>query len=117
LSVGDVAVVLALLAVGGLSVALTWRRPAPALTCVILAEAGRTELRLPADTMLEFAGPVGRTTVQVSGRTVRVAESDCPEQRCVRQGRISGAGQVIVCGPNRVVVRMAGQGELDAVTR
>lgn len=117
LSVGDAAVVLLLLAAGGLSAVLMWRRAAPADTCIITCAAGRTELRLPADTTIECAGPVGRTTVRVDGRTARVVESDCPEKRCVRQGRIARAGQLVVCVPNRVVVRLTGRGGLDGITR
>lgn len=94
-----------------------WRRAAPAESCVISSEAGRTELKLPADTTVECAGPVGKTLVRVAGRTAWVVESDCPEKRCVRQGRIGRAGQLVVCVPNRVVVRLVGRGELDGITR
>ncbi|MEO0078295.1 MAG: NusG domain II-containing protein [candidate division WOR-3 bacterium] len=111
------AVVSVLLVAAGLSSLLVWRRTATAEVCVITAAAGRTEIKLPADTTLEFAGPVGRTVVRVSGRTAWVVESDCPEKRCVRQGRIGRAAQAVVCVPNKVVVRLTGRGELDGITR
>uniref|UniRef100_A0A7C4CA18 NusG domain II-containing protein n=1 Tax=candidate division WOR-3 bacterium TaxID=2052148 RepID=A0A7C4CA18_UNCW3 len=116
-SIGDVVLVAMLLAAGGVSGVLLWCRAAPPAVCVVTAAAVQTKLKLPADTTLEFVGPVGRTLVCVLGRTAWVAESDCPDKRCVRQGRIARAGQAIVCAPNRVVVRLTGQGELDGITR
>ena len=40
--------------------------------------------------------------------TVRMAEAACPDHLCIRQGTISKDGQMIVCLPNRVTVRIAG---------
>lgn len=37
----------------------------------------------------------------------------CPDQICVKKGRISKAGEDIVCMPNRVIVKVKG-GESDA---
>ena len=39
---------------------------------------------------------------------VRVTQSDCPTQDCVRTGQISKAGQSIVCLPARIVITLAG---------
>lgn len=40
--------------------------------------------------------------------SVRVSDSDCPEQDCVHTGAISRAGQSIVCLPAQVVVYLEG---------
>lgn len=39
---------------------------------------------------------------------VRVAESDCPTQDCVRTGAIFRSGQSIVCLPARIIIRLEG---------
>jgi hypothetical protein len=44
--------------------------------------------------------------------------SDCPDQVCVRTGKLRHAGQAAVCLPNRVVLRLVGAAPdgLDAIT-
>ena len=67
--------------------------------------------------------PVGegkgfRNVVEVSGGRVRVADADCPDRLCVRQGWISYDGESIVCLPHKLVVTVRGTaGDLDAIAR
>lgn len=46
--------------------------------------------------------------------SVRVSDSDCPGQDCVHTGRISRAGQSIVCLPAQVAVQLVGAASPDA---
>lgn len=60
----------------------------------------------------------GGTNVLVIGDGAAwLAEADCPDLLCVRQGEISKSGQVVTCLPNRLTVTIAGGGEdgVDAV--
>ena len=45
---------------------------------------------------------------------VAVTSSDCPTQDCVHTGRISRAGQSIVCLPAQVAVQLVGAASPDA---
>ena len=45
---------------------------------------------------------------------VAVTSSDCPTQDCVHTGRISRAGQSIVCLPAQVTVQLVGAAAPDA---
>lgn len=67
----------------------------------------------------EFVGPLGVTRIEVSGGRVRVLSSPCPRQACRHSGWIGAAGEMLVCLPNQVVVRLDGRrpGALDAVSR
>jgi len=51
---------------------------------------------------------------------VRVKESDCVKQICRHQGWIRSPGQVIICIPNRVTVRIVKKkvpsGDVDAIS-
>lgn len=47
-------------------------------------------------------------TVIVEDEAVWVESSGCPGQDCVHSGRIYTSGQVIVCLPNRVEIRLVG---------
>ncbi|MGE5542463.1 MAG: NusG domain II-containing protein [Bacillota bacterium] len=51
-------------------------------------------------------GAIGQSTFEVSGGRVRMISSDCPDKVCVKTGWISQAGQVIVCLPNRVILKV-----------
>lgn len=54
--------------------------------------------------------------IEIDGRTVRFAESTCPDQVCVHTGELTRAGQTAVCLPNRVIVRLTGaEAEVDAI--
>lgn len=55
------------------------------------------------------AGDGHRAVVEVaSDGRARIKESDCPDKVCVRTGWIANPGQVIVCLPNKIVVRVEG---------
>ena len=47
-------------------------------------------------------------TVEVTNRSVRVINSDCPDKICEKTGFISSSAQTIVCLPNRISVRIIG---------
>ncbi|MDY0341332.1 MAG: NusG domain II-containing protein, partial [Coriobacteriia bacterium] len=71
------------------------------------------------DAEYRIAGALGDVVVRVADGAVRIDESGCPDQTCVRTGAISTPGSVIACVPNRVVVRVGGDGDggLDARIR
>ncbi len=75
------------------------------------------ELPLDRETTVEVEGPLGTTVVRVEGGKARIVSSPCPKKLCVHMGSISKAGEMVVCVPNRVVVRVSGQKKVDAVTR
>lgn len=53
----------------------------------------------------------GCLTVSVKDGEVEVVKSDCPGQTCVRQRPIRNEGEMIVCLPNQVVIRILGARE------
>ena len=59
----------------------------------------------------------GHNTVVLKGRTAVMAWADCPDQVCVRTGRLTRAGQTAVCLPHRVVLKLVGEdnGGIDAI--
>ena len=69
----------------------------------------RFRLGLAEDRMVRFRGAFGTMTVQIRSGKVAVTESDCPNRICVRTGWRYRSGEMIVCVPNNVVVRIAGE--------
>lgn len=58
----------------------------------------------------------GHNVIVLSGKSARMASADCRDQVCVRTGTLTRAGQVAVCLPNRVVLKIVGEsGEIDAI--
>jgi len=76
-------------------------------------------LDLARDGVGEVKGPLGVTRIEVRGGRVRVLSSPCPRQACRHGGWIGVPGEMIVCLPNEIVIRLPGQraGAIDAVAR
>ncbi len=50
----------------------------------------------------------GNMTVRIHDGKVWVSKTDCPTRVCVHTGKISTAGESIVCVPNGLVIRIEG---------
>jgi hypothetical protein len=76
-------------------------------------------VRLQDEQTLLVPGPLGKTEVVIRDHEVFVHDSPCRAKICVKTGHVSQAGQMIVCVPNKVVVRVLGKQELpyDAISR
>jgi len=55
----------------------------------------------------------GVNVLAVERGRIRIAEADCPDGYCVRQGWVGGGSIPIVCLPNRLVVRLEGTNDLN----
>lgn len=53
----------------------------------------------------EIVLDIGNTVVIENGQ-VYMKEADCPDGLCISQGKISKAGQSIICLPHKLVVRL-----------
>ena len=77
------------------------------------------EASLSADARLEYSSGGRRNVIAIEGGQVRMADANCPDMLCVRQGAIDSTPatqSVIVCVPNRMTIRLAnnGNGETGA---
>jgi hypothetical protein len=69
-----------------------------------------SELPISEDTELIVEGYQGGTNrIIIQGSEVFASEADCPDALCVKTGKISRAGETIVCLPHRVVVEIKGK--------
>lgn len=89
---------------------------------VIIVAKGEEVIRcnLNVDRLIEIEGSCGTSVVELSKGKVRMVSSACPNKACVKQGWIRKSNQVIVCAPNKVLIRIAGSQKedfLDAVSR
>ena len=56
----------------------------------------------------------GYNVVTVKGGKVAVTEATCPDHYCMKRGFCDGGAQ-IVCQPNRLVLKVVGESEVDFV--
>jgi len=72
---------------------------------------------LSTDAEYEIKTEYGYNIILVENGQVRVLDTDCPNKDCMNFGAISGEGQIILCLPHKLSVRIiGGEGDLDAVS-
>lgn len=73
--------------------------------------------RLAGPELLTVQGENGIIlTVEFTPEGARIQESNCPDKTCVSRGTITRAGETAICLPGRVILKIEGQGNMDAVT-
>lgn len=88
---------------------------------VIVEVDGKELYQFPRDEVVEqhIESVEGHAILEIKDGRARLAESDCRNQICVRQGWISNGA--IVCLPNRIIIRVGAGGsegnKVDAVSR
>ncbi len=93
-------------------VAGLWLRQADSLEGrVVIRLDGQVfqEASLRLNRVIDVAGPLGISRIEINAGKVRVAADPSPRQLCVRQGWIPPGGAA-VCLPNRVSVENAAAG-------
>ncbi len=104
-----------------LSLGLTFltARGAPGKRAVIWVEGKRVAV-LPLDqpTRLSVTGNRGTTIIEVDHKGVHIIDSPCPNKTCIRMGYARRNGQMLICAPNHVAVRIESDesDDVDAVT-
>lgn len=63
-------------------------------------------LNLFQDQDLAVPGPLGESHIQVRNGSVRFVDSPCPNKLCVLQGKLQQGGEVAVCLPNLVSIKI-----------
>lgn len=89
-------------------------------TAIAVEVSGKRALTIGLDEegTREVDGPLGTTSIEVRQGQARILSSPCPLKICQRAGWIAAAGEMVVCLPNEVVVRMAGRRPgVDALSR
>lgn len=71
---------------------------------------------LKGEENIAVQGPLGRTQIRIAEGKVWVVNSPCPHKLCVKMGKKDRAGEVIVCVPNKVIVKVEGRKDFDSIT-
>lgn len=79
--------------------------------CAVVRVRGEEAARLPlsADTELLLGDEAGGyNRIRVEDGAVFVAEADCPDQICVREGKKHRGGDTIACLPHELIIVLEG---------
>lgn len=102
---------------------LFYRRPGEAKIVKIYVdgeEYSAYTLSQKYETILDIPAKGGYYTgynrIRIKDDTVTIIESSCPNKDCVRMGTIRDTGDMLICLPYRVVIRLEGGEAIDAVS-
>jgi hypothetical protein len=79
---------------------------------ILIEVDGRPTHKASLTTRAEFAveGAIGSLVIAVQDNRVAVIRAQCPNHVCERTGWRSSVGDIIVCVPNKTVIRVLGPG-------
>ena len=104
---GDKILILVLVLLCMLMFWQTRRTNKPGITAVVFVEKKlQARLSLKQEGTFLFSGPLGFTTVRVENEQIYVKQSSCPHHICEQTGPIQRAGEIIVCLPNRLYIKI-----------
>jgi len=72
------------------------------------------------ESRIRVKGALGESEIVIKNGRARIVASACPRKVCMHKGWIDKPGEVVICGPNRVMVRIVGDQEdesVDAVSK
>lgn len=79
----------------------------------------KNQLRLPlaVERVVHVEGLLGGMDVEIHDKRVRILRSSCNNKICIKAGYIQYADRLLVCVPNKVVVRIEGESHrgMDAI--
>lgn len=77
---------------------------------VVVEQGGRVVFTAPlgADRSVSLPGPLGETVVAIRGGRACIAAASCPNKVCMGMGEAARRGELIVCVPNDLLVRIEG---------
>lgn len=75
-------------------------------------------LDLSKNQVITIRGYLGNMDIQVQDGKIRVSSSPCKQKICQHSGYRSKAGDIIVCVPNKIVIRIISRNDktLDLIT-
>lgn len=85
---------------------------------VVVSIDGKKEAEYPLNkdgTHILHGSHLGTNKLVIKDGEAYIEEASCPDKQCVKQGKISKAGEMLVCLPNRVVVKIIHANEEEPV--
>ena len=105
----DILLVLAVLILGGVFLVYTeFFRPEGGEVIVSVDGVEQRPLPLSENNFVVIGDEENYNVLVISGGEAYIEEASCPDNICVKSGKVSLEGQTIVCLPNKVVISIEG---------
>lgn len=62
-------------------------------------------------------GLLGEVLIEVKDKKIRVKEETSPNNICSKEGYISDSSKVLICLPNKIIIKVLGDSEIDTVVK
>lgn len=62
-------------------------------------------------------GELGDVVLEIKNRKIRVKEENSPKHICSKEGFIGDSSRTLICLPNKIIIKIVGDNELDGVVR
>lgn len=60
-------------------------------------------------------GELGDVVLEVNNNRIRVKSENSPKNICSKEGYISDSSRTLICLPNKIIVKIVGDSEIDGV--
>lgn len=60
-------------------------------------------------------GELGDVVLEVKDRKIRVKSENSPKNICSKEGFIGDSSRTLICLPNKIIVKIVGESEIDGV--
>lgn len=117
---GDFILIIILIALSATTFIQNQRNKQPGTSVMIFsANTLIKTVKLNEDKQISIDGAIGSTELCIYQGKAFITDSPCPYHFCEKSGTISQAGQMLVCVPNKIVIKISGNlnHQLDAVTQ
>ena len=116
----DLILIAAVLALSAILYAFFYQSPSKDTRVIIYVdgEPVKSEIMPETGSQITFDNSHGCNIIEIGAGTVEVIWSDCASQVCVRTGKISRPGEVIVCLPHHLLITIVGERtpeDIDAI--
>ena len=73
---------------------------------------------ITTERIVKISSIYGKNILRITSDGAQMLEASCPDKKDVKDGKITKAGQVIICVPNRVLVKLVADkaDSIDKVT-
>lgn len=74
-----------------------------------------TTINLNIDGEYVVDGELGDVVLEVKDKMIRVKEENSPKHICSKEGFIGDSFRTLICLPNRIIIKIVGESEVDGV--
>lgn len=107
---GDIIVVLAVLAMAGMLFVFSFLPKEAGAYLSVTVDGQETCYALSQNRTMTVRSGGHTLCIVIDNQSAYVASSDCPDKTCLHQGKISSAGDTVICVPSGVVLKILGEG-------